>query len=59
MKIIKINTTDYLADSKTKEERQAVCNGCDKFKAGFCTECYCIVATKTAVKDAKCPLEKW
>jgi hypothetical protein len=59
-----------LVDKEIKEERRKICLECDeymvKFKmiasgkfTGMCGKCGCWLKPKTAIKDFKCPLEKW
>lgn len=59
MKIIVIDTDEYIAEKKVKEERKKICETCDKNKMGVCSECYCIILSKTAYKNSTCPLGKW
>lgn len=41
------------------EQRQAICEPCEFFKAFICTECMCFLPIKTRLKSASCPVGKW
>lgn len=48
------------ATDKKAEERINICAQCDKFNdLGLCTECGCLMATKSKIESASCPLNKW
>lgn len=55
------NLTGYTSD-ETKRRRQ-ICKSCDRnikyMKTRICSECGCIINSKTAVEDEKCYLNKW
>jgi len=40
-------------------ERRRVCESCEHYDFGLCTECGCILAAKVKLKSENCPLEKW
>lgn len=44
-----------------KQERLAICQGCEHFEDGKCTVCTCIMSIKTAMAVMSCPLTppKW
>ena len=44
-----------------RAERLAICNVCPEFNKSIrqCKQCGCFMDAKTALKPAKCPLEKW
>ena len=48
-----------ILDGEALNQRRAICADCDRNKAGFCSECACIVAVKTHLKQERCPLGKW
>lgn len=41
------------------KERMDICNECPALKLGVCGECGCIMAAKTKLPNAFCPLHKW
>lgn len=43
------------------DQRLSICQQCDRFiaKTSQCRECGCIMAMKTRVTIATCPLKKW
>lgn len=50
-------------DDKAKEEvyrsRTAICKDCDHLEAGLCRACGCYVELRAALKEKKCPYDKW
>lgn len=51
---------DHLkVDSKTQEQRLAVCAKCEHNKLNICTKCGCILRLKTQWATTKCPAGKW
>ena len=46
---------------ETEEEynrRMNICKSCEKLKENFCTECYCYMPAKCALKNNSCVLNK-
>ena len=51
--------TEYVEDAE-QEERYSICQGCEHFTAAkTCTQCGCFMLTKTKLKYAVCPVDKW
>lgn len=50
-----------LVSEAKKQERLAICQGCEHFADGKCTVCTCIMSIKTAMAVMSCPLTppKW
>ena len=47
-------------DKEEHKNRLSICEKCDKRnKLNMCTECGCFIITKTKLKNAECPLNKW
>jgi hypothetical protein len=40
-------------------QRMAICNDCPMLSLGVCQECHCVMALKTKLPNAACPLHKW
>ena len=40
-------------------ERRAICEGCERWDHGRCTECGCFTYAKTKLRSEACPLGKW
>ncbi len=55
----------WVADKELREKRRAICRDCPFATGGkpgkrvFCGKCGCVIAGKTAVADATCPIGKW
>lgn len=45
------------------KQREEICKDCDKqtliFNVRTCKECGCAIWSKTKIKSASCPLNKW
>lgn len=54
-------TTESTTRIFDRDERYAICKGCEKFfkPTKQCKECMCFMNIKTGVHDASCPLGKW
>jgi bacterioferritin-associated ferredoxin len=52
---------DNYTEKDIREARYSICKSCDKIKKSttVCTECGCLMALKTWLKDAYCPIGKW
>jgi hypothetical protein len=54
-----------LAEDSEIERRFKICESCDKFKNGSCSECGCPIArtqnyiSKLSWDSEKCPIDKW
>lgn len=48
-----------IASDETAEQRVAMCNVCDSYKDGVCSECGCVMVFKIKILTAACPKEKW
>ena len=47
-------------DKEEHKSRLGICEKCDKRnKLNMCAECGCFIITKTKLKNAECPLNKW
>lgn len=48
-------------ETEVAEERMAICHACPSLiqAIGQCKECGCIMAAKTKLPNASCPLDKW
>jgi hypothetical protein len=58
-----IDKLNLLSDDKLKDSRLKICDECHskamRLGEKFCNECNCFLKFKIALKEAKCPLEKW
>lgn len=56
---------DLLNDEKPKvskeikKERFDICKSCPEYSLGICKKCGCVMALKTMLAEAKCPIHKW
>jgi rubrerythrin len=46
-------------NEKRAADRMNVCRECDKFTGYRCRVCGCVMAAKTRIPSAKCPLGRW
>lgn len=46
-------------ETEVAAERMSICESCPMLKLGICQECHCIMALKTKLPNASCPLHKW
>lgn len=46
-------------NTKSSEKRLQVCKKCDKLWKGVCTECGCIVKSKSKIFEEYCPMNYW
>lgn len=48
-------------ETQIAKERLEICKGCEKFVSATtqCKECGCVMAAKTKLPNASCPLGKW
>jgi hypothetical protein len=42
-----------------RDERLAICHACDSLVHGVCLQCGCVMAAKTTLANASCPLNLW
>lgn len=54
-----INGEKIRADRDVYEKRLGICNDCEMFNKGKCTECGCNMILKCGINSAKCPKGKW
>ena len=49
------------AHPDVRKDRYDICKGCERFSkiTKSCKECGCVMALKTVLADAQCPLGKW
>ena len=49
------------SSSDVQADRLAVCTDCEQYQANIsrCKECGCFMNVKTALKNSRCPLNKW
>jgi hypothetical protein len=45
--------------SELSEQRMEICRQCEFLKAQFCMKCGCLMAAKTKLNRASCPVGKW
>lgn len=61
--IIQEKDPSVLTEPMTRAERISVCNTCEEkgqvVGVDVCKKCDCIIAFKTLIKLAPCPLNKW
>ena len=50
---------DDLAEDKTASSRLDICRECEKLNQGTCLACGCYVEIRAALKNGKCPYNKW
>ena len=53
-----------LADQETAQQRMTICQNCPHATGGketkyFCSKCGCVLAGKTKLHKASCPVGKW
>lgn len=41
------------------DERLEICSKCDHYGGWVCNKCGCILAIKTRIPIAECPINKW
>lgn len=46
-------------ETEVAAQRMSICNDCPMLKLGVCQECHCVMALKTKLPNAYCPLHKW
>ena len=51
-------------NTSLSDKRMKICNECNKKqrltkKISICSECGCILGSKTKVNDESCPMNKW
>jgi hypothetical protein len=52
--------SSIFASQKTVQDRQAICNQCDRLTAiKLCKECGCVIPAKIRLRPVSCPLGKW
>jgi len=56
--VITNEETDYCTQEE-KNQRISICETCEFFDGGICTQCECISETLTLLKDTTCPKKKW
>ena len=49
----------YEKDKDVREQRLEICHSCDQLEHGRCKSCSCVMAMKTMIADAECPMGKW
>lgn len=55
-----LNPDTPMVDEDTKKERYAICEECPHLLATKqCSKCGCFMPTKTTMKYATCPIDKW
>jgi hypothetical protein len=56
-----LDATKYLNDEKAVSKRLEICKACPELiqLTTQCKKCGCIMAAKTKLEAAKCPLGKW
>lgn len=55
------DNSPFFASKSVREKRRVICDTCPEKSQmlGVCKICYCVVVNKTAMKNAKCPIDKW
>jgi hypothetical protein len=48
-----------ICPQEVQQERQDICDPCDRQKDGQCLECTCFTFLKTQFSAEKCPKKKW
>ena len=48
-----------ISDKDLVEERNLICNKCDRKKFQMCLECLCLIPLKIRLRFTKCPIGKW
>ena len=48
-----------ISDHDLVEERNLICNKCDRKKFQMCLECRCLIPLKIRLRFTKCPIGKW
>jgi hypothetical protein len=56
---LKKNFFKIFATKEISEKRFFECKKCEHLKIGFCKQCGCLMAAKTKILSAQCPLGKW
>lgn len=56
-----MNILDWKASEDVINSRLSHCNACEhlNYTLGVCKQCLCVVAMKTALRQAECPIGKW
>ena len=54
-----IEDEDDFSTQEQKDNWLSICNQCNKNNNGQCSECGCVILTKTIYKDSHCPINKW
>lgn len=53
------NTRLGRVETEVARERMAICAACPNLRAGVCAECHCVMALKTKLPNAVCPIGHW
>lgn len=53
-----MNSFQYVSNDK-QIERMNICQKCEHFDHGRCSQCGCFLAIKTGWASEKCPIDKW
>lgn len=53
------NTRLGRVETEVARERMAICGRCPNLRAGVCAECHCVMALKTKLPNAVCPIDQW
>lgn len=49
---------DAVSDEEQRR-RLVICQGCEFFNKGTCSQCGCVLNWKTRMRSMSCPIDKW